>query len=405
MHIIIDATTTQDEMSFHGIGQYTKNIVIYLLKNYPKVKWTILLFNDKESTLDKFLKKYKNCNVEYLGKYRSNNYLNTYYYLIQFLPVIRKIKTKDSIYFCPYFWRNFPAFLMPTVVFIHDMNLVRFNMYSQKNKISNFLRKIQYWKVMFKVCFCKSVICNSNVTRDDFLSYLKFFKKKKAFVSHLGVELEEKEVDITNVLPNDYAERKYIIYLGGGINRSKNSVGVIKGYAEFLNNLKLKKKIEPDDAPYLIISGKSFIDNTKNEVIELHELIRDLGIRDNVVWTGFYDDDEKYSLLKESFVFMHLSLYEGFGISVVEAMRSATPVVVHESDVYKEVVGDGGVFVDGENEVQVGEILFKLFIAKKFTKEMGERGYERSLRYSWDNTAKITYDVFQKIRKNKKLCG
>jgi glycosyltransferase involved in cell wall biosynthesis len=124
-----------------------------------------------------------------------------------------------------------------------------------------------------------------------------------------------------------------------------------------------------------------------------------LGITEKVIFTGFYDDIQKYSLLKNSLAFLHMSLYEGFGISVVEAMRSKTPVVVHESDVYKEVVGEGGIFVDGKNEKQVGEILFKLYIAKNYTNDVAQKGYEISLLYSWENTAQITYDIF------KRLCG
>jgi glycosyltransferase involved in cell wall biosynthesis len=239
MHVIIDATTTQDEMAFHGIGQYTKNIVVGLLENYSDLDLTILLFENKESTLDDYLKNFSNCSVQYIGEYRSNNFWNNFYYLFQFLPNILKAKKRKSIYFCPYFWRNYPAFLMPTVLFVHDMNLPRFNMYSQKGALHNFLRKIQYWKVMQKSRFCKYILCNSQSTKNDYVKYFK--NSKKVFVSHLGVNLEEREVDIGEHLPSDYAKKKYLIYLGGGINRSKNSEGVVKGYYEFLNNLKVKK--------------------------------------------------------------------------------------------------------------------------------------------------------------------
>lgn len=399
MHIIIDATTTQDEMSYHGIGQYTKNIVLSLLKNYPNLEITLLLFSEKESTLDKHISSFKNCSVARVGKYRSNGFLNNLWYFTQFLPVIFKQKKKGSIYFCPYFWRNYPAFLLPTVLFVHDMNLARFNMYSQKGELHNFFRKIQYWKVMYKAYFCKRILCNSNATKKDFLRYLKRYPEKKVFVTHLGVDIEEKEVDISSLLPSDAFEKKYLIYLGGGINRSKNSIGVVKGYFEFLKNLEEKKDMPFSQSPYLVIAGGAFKNSEKPEVQEILKLIEEFGIKEKVIFTGFYEDEQRYSLLKNSFAFIHLSLYEGFGISVVEAMRTSTPVVVHESDIYREVVGDGGIFVDGQREKQVGEVLFKTFIAKNFTRDIGNRGYERSMRYNWERTAEITYDVF------KKLCG
>lgn len=399
MHVIIDATTTQDEMAFHGIGQYTKNIVLSLLKNYSDLEITVLLFEKKESTLDKSLSSFKNCKVARVGKYRSNSYLNNIWYFFQFLPVIRREKKQGSIYFCPYFWRNFPSFLLPTVLFVHDMNLVRFNMYSQKGEFFNFIRKIQYWKVMKKAYFCKRILCNSNTTKNDFLKYLKKYPEEKVFVSYLGVDIKQKEVDIDDLLPSDYREKKYLIYLGGGINKSKNSLGVIKGYYEFLKILQEKKDMSFSDSPYLIIAGGAFVDKSKPEVKELIEVIKKFKIQDKVIFTGFYEDKQRYSLLKNSFAFIHLSLYEGFGISVVEAMRSQVPVIVHESEVYKEVVGSAGIFVDGTREKQVGEVLFKTLIAQTFVEEIAQRGYERSLGYSWGKTGEITYEVF------KKLCG
>lgn len=399
MHVIIDATTTQDEMAFHGIGQYTKNIILSLLKNYSDLEITVLLFEDKQSTLDKDISSFKNCKIARVGKYRSNNYLNNLWYFLQFLPVIRKERKKGSLYFCPYFWRNYPAFLLPTILFVHDMNLARFNMYSQKGVFFNFLRKIQYWKVMYKSYFCKRILCNSNATKKDFLRYLKRYPEKKVFVSHLGVDIEEKEVEISNLLPTDCFKKKYLIYLGGGINRSKNSVGVIKGYYEFLKNLQEKKDKPFSESPYLVIAGGAFTKDEKPEVQEIKDLLKDYEIENKVIFTGFYEDEQRYSLLKNSLAFIHLSLYEGFGISVVEAMRSKTPVVVHESDIYKEVVGDAGIFVDGTKEKQVGEVLFKMFIARNFTSDIAQRGYERSLKYSWGKTAQVSYKIF------KELCG
>ncbi len=399
MHIIVDATTTQDEMAFHGIGQYTKNIVLSLLKKYSDLEITVLLFDEKGSTLDNYLNDFANCKIARVGKFRPNNYLNNFWYSSQFIRVIRRERKKGTIYFCPYFWRNFPAFLLPTVLFVHDMNLARFNMYSQKGKFFNFIRKIQYWRTMKRARFCKKILCNSNATKKDFLKYFPRYPEEKVVVSHLGVDIEEKEVNISNLLPSDVFEKKYLIYLGGGINRSKNSMGVVKGYYEFLKNLQDKKDMNFSDCPYLVIAGGAFVKKEKPEVKEILEFIEGNQIEQKVIFTGFYEDEQRYSLLKDAFAFIHLSLYEGFGISVVEAMRSKTPVVVHESDVYKEVVGDGGIFVDGNREKQVGEVLFKTFIAENFTNDVAQKGYERSLKYNWEKTGDITYEVF------KNLCG
>ncbi|KKP66000.1 MAG: hypothetical protein UR64_C0014G0001, partial [Candidatus Nomurabacteria bacterium GW2011_GWE1_35_16] len=64
MHIIIDATTTQDQLAYAGIGQYTKSIILALAKTYPDTQYSILLFNDKVSTIEPEIYKYKNVKIE-----------------------------------------------------------------------------------------------------------------------------------------------------------------------------------------------------------------------------------------------------------------------------------------------------------------------------------------------------
>ena len=333
MHIIIDATTTQDQLAYAGVGQYTKNIILSLVKGYPNTKFSLLLFNNHESTLDGQIENLSNVQIVDIGKYRINDYKNDIWYFFKILPTIKKIKQKDSIFFSPYFWRNFPSYSMPTVLFVHDMNLPMFNMYSQISPIHNIIRGVQYWMTMYKSLKCKYLICNSDTSKQDYLKYFPKYPKEKIYTSYLGVDLEKKEVPLDKILPSDYKQRGYIIYLGGGINKSKNSIGVIEGYISFLRILKKN----PKDVPYLVISGGKFQDKSKREVKELYDLIEKENIQESVIFTGFYEDIQKYSLLSNAFAFIHLSLYEGFGFSPIEALRCKTPTILHKSPENMEI--------------------------------------------------------------------
>lgn len=393
MHIIIDATTTQDQMAYAGPGRYTRNIIISLVKDYPETKYSILLFDNKESTLDNEIEKYTNAEIIKIGKYRINDYKNDIYYLFQILPVINKIKQKDSIYFCPYFWRNYPSYTIPTVLFVHDMNLPIFNMYSQQSKIHNYIRKIQYWLTLNKSMKCKYIVCNSQTTKHDFLKYYPKYPEEKIYVSYIGVEIEEKETSLENILPKDWKEKKYLIYFGAGINKSKNSKGVILSYIEFL------KSVDKEKAPYLVISGGKFEDKNKPEVKELYDIIESNNIQDKVIFTGFYTDESKYSLLHNSFAFIHLSLSEGFGIAPIEAMRSKTPTILNNNPVYKELFSNVSVLVDGSNPEEVGKVIYDVYSNPDKYKENVGKAYILSQKYTWKETAKITHEVLEKIEK------
>ncbi|KUK76276.1 MAG: Glycosyl transferase group 1, partial [candidate division WS6 bacterium 34_10] len=185
----------------------------------------------------------------------------------------------------------------------------------------------------------------------------------------------------------------YVIYMGGGINKTKNSKGVILGYIEFLKLLGKEK----EHCPYLVISGGNFENEELKEVKELHDIVKENNIEDLVLFTGFYEDEQKYSLLKNAFAFIHLSLYEGFGFAPIEALRAKVPAILHNNPVYEELFSDVGIMVDGENHKEVGERILDVYSNSEKYKSRVEKGYELSKKYTWDKVAERTYEVFEKV--------
>ena len=365
MHLIIDCTTTQNQLKNNGIGQYTKHIVKRLVQ-YEDFDITLLMFNG-ESTLDPYIKS-KRVKVYRLGKAR--------------------------IYFCPYFWIGIPSLHIPTVLAIHDLILPIFNIYSEKGVIHNFIKKILYWLEIKKAKYCKAIVTCSKCTAKDFSKYFPKYPKEKIHTIYLDAELEKgKNIKgWDSGLPKDYRSRGYFIYMGGAPSKSKNSDGVIKGYREFLSKLNFDSK-----APYLIIAGKNFTKDVDPNVSKLKDKVKCLGLKGNVIFTGFYEDIHVTPLLKNSIAFIHLSLYEGFGIALVEAMRVGTPVIAHKGSCYKEVLGDGGVLVDGLNPKEVSKTMRDIYENEKLREELIKRGKEKAKIYSWDSTVEQTVEVFRRV--------
>lgn len=389
MHVIIDATTTQDQFAYAGIGQYTKNIIIFLAKLYPKTKYSLLMFENKESILDGHIEKFKNIEIVLVGKYRVNDYKNDIWYYKDILPRIKKIIQKDTIYFCPYFWRNFPSNILPTVLFVHDMILPLFGKYSQQSPFHNFVRKIQYWITLDKAVQCKYILCNSETTKTDFLRYYEEYPEDRVVVTYLGIELEEKEISLDEILPADWKKRGYIIYMGGGVTKNKNSDGVIRGYYEFTKYL-------DKEAPYLVIAGGQFTKKNNKDVEALHDVVEECGLTNDVIFTGFYSDESKYSLLKNAFAFIHLSTYEGFGISVTESLRAKVPTIIDKNLVNIELFDNVSAIVDGYDHEMVGKKIYDIYMNPKRYNSMVERGYTLSKEFTWENVAKKTHEVFEK---------
>lgn len=393
MHLIIDCTTTQNQLKYNGIGQYTKHIVSRILEK-KDIDITLLMF-DGESTLDQYLKG-KNIHIHRLGKVKPSDYKNFLTYTFKILPAIKQYKREDSIYFCPYFWIGIPSLHIPTVLMVHDFILPIYNIYSEKSIFHNIFRGIQYWIEMYKAKYCKAIITNSKYTAKDFMKYFPKYPKQNIYPIYLDGEVQESKdtQGWDSSLPKDYKERGYFIYMGGTLGYNKNSEGVVKGYREFLAKVKHDSK-----APYLVIAGKNFTKEVDKRVVKFRDKVECLGLKENVIFTGFYEDSHVKPLLSNSISFIHLSLYEGFGIALVEAMKSGTPVIAHNGSCYPEVLEDAGILVNGQNPKEVGESMYKIYKDRKLRDELIKKGLQRGKEFSWENTTDMTIEVFKSVYK------
>jgi glycosyltransferase involved in cell wall biosynthesis len=390
MHLIIDCTTTQNQLKHHGIGVYTKHLVKNIIKQ-KETKFSLLLFN-APSTLESILKnKSDNVEIVRIGKLRKSNYLNKLWFHTQYLPNIKKIKTKDSIYFCPYFWLGIPSNTLPTILMIHDMILPIFNIYSEGNKIKNLIKKQLYWLELNKSKKCKGIVVNSQCTKDDYLKYYPNYDPNKIKVIYLDAELEGTNPNWDEKLPKDYKQKGYYIYMGGTVYKNKNSKGVVDGYSNLIQRLESKQ-----DSPYLVIAGGNFVkDNPQAQ--EFRQYIKDKGLEKKIILTGFYENNQAKQLLSNSIAMIHLSLYEGFGISLVEGMKAGTAVIAHNGSCYPEVLNGAGLLVDGKNEEQVGEAMYKVYKDKEYREQLVKKGLQRAKQFSWEKTAQETYEFIEEV--------
>ncbi|WKZ30862.1 MAG: glycosyltransferase [Candidatus Dojkabacteria bacterium] len=367
MNIIIDTTPTQSK-PYSGIGIATKKITEQLVRNNPKVTYHLILHTDAESTLDPAVKNADNV-ILYDAGVLFPGYLNPLTYTLHLKPVIEYIyrEIPESVYFATYFWQGHPAGYHPTAVMIYDFAMPMLDMYANKGVIVNALRKREYWFWQNRTARADAIIAISESTARDFLKCYKDYPEERVYKAFMGVELEKMSAEaraesgspeseakiLAKYLPKDWKKKKYLIYMGGNIQRTKNNEGVVYSYQEMLKKLS-SDGVSKAEAPYLVIAGAAYeIDSAP--VKDFKQMIKDIGLKDKVVFSGFYEPEHKELLLKNAFAFTHLSHYEGFGLAVAEAMRAGTPVVVSETSSHPEVVGDAGMLVDGKDYKKVGE--------------------------------------------------
>ncbi len=202
-----------------------------------------------------------------------------------------------------------------------------------------------------------------------------------AYHPQLGAEHDE-SVRRKYDLPDSY-----ILYLGG-FDRRKQVNELLLAYTYVRQGAPDVPLILAGGAPKW---GTSVFPN-------LPAYAQQLALDDSVRWLGFVDEADKPALYRMATAAAYPSRYEGFGLPVVEAMASGTPVVAWDVPVMAEIGGDGVYLV--KNARELGGALLALINQKPLRDALTTQGLAQATRYSWRKTARETLAVFDTVLAN-----
>jgi glycosyltransferase involved in cell wall biosynthesis len=296
-----------------------------------------------------------------------------------FLPMRLYTTSRVDVFFSPahYSPRFSPS---PTVVTIHDLAYFYFpHEFLQKD-----LFKLKNW-TKYSVEKAKKVIAVSKTTKKDIQ---KFYEKPEKDIS-VVYNGYEKNLG-KNVLPPRFPlityslkPQKYILYVGT-LQPRKNIKVLIKAF---------KKFHEKNPTYKLVLVGKKgwLYD-------EIFKEVEDLKLQEKVIFTGFLPDNEVIELYKHAYCFVLPSLYEGFGIPILEAMSHGCPVLSSFASSLPEVGGEAAVYFDPESVDGLVDDLESLQNGK-LRNDLIKKGAERVKLFSWENCAKETLEVIKSAAK------
>jgi glycosyltransferase involved in cell wall biosynthesis len=174
---------------------------------------------------------------------------------------------------------------------------------------------------------------------------------------------------------------RFILYVGR-IYPMKNVRGLVEAFA------KLRDRIPHS----LVIAG---IKHYKTEPD--FAAIDKYALHDRVIPTGFVEEEDLPALYSMADAFVLPSLYEGFGIPLLEAMACGCPIVTSKAGSCPEVVDGAGVLVDPRNTTEIAEGIYKVLTDRELAAQMVAKGYQRVAQFSWEKCAQETLDVIRSV--------
>lgn len=289
-------------------------------------------------------------------------------------------KPRPDVFFSPTHYA--PRFSpIPTAVSVMDVSYLH---YPQLFRAID-LYQLRHWTA-YSVKNAAKIFTISKASKDDIMHEYGV-PGKKVMVTYLGIkEMDTKIIDKNDLLDKYKISGEYILFVGT-LQPRKNIVRLIEAFA------KLVKDEKKENLTLIIIGKKGWL---YEDILSAPERF---AISSAVKFLHDVDNTHLPSFYTHALFFVLPSLYEGFGLPVVEAMKYGCPVITSNVSSLPEAGGDAALYVNPESVEEIQQQMKILLDNPKRRKELVEKGYKHIKQFSWEKTAQQTLAVLNQIRK------
>lgn len=259
-------------------------------------------------------------------------------------------------------------------------------------------RDLQERKLEFAKKFCDGIIVISQSTKKDLQKYSKKFKKKNVVVAYPGINeqllAEKKTMDQLNRLlisrGTSIKRNKYLLYYGTFEPR-KNIIYIVQAFSELIN-----EKVVPKDMKLVLIGGKGW-GNIKEQVVSFINENSPHKSESQFIILDFISDSYLASFIRNAYALVYPSLYEGFGLPVLEAMTLGTPVITSNISSLPEVGGKAVSYVKPKDYKDIKKKMKYLIKHPEYAKVLARKGKAQSKTFSWSSSAHNVYNFIETL--------
>ncbi len=269
----------------------------------------------------------------------------------------------------------------PTVVTVHD---IAFRLHP--DYFPPRLRLMLSMLVPFSMRRADRVITVSNSARQDILDHYDI-PADRVVVTHEAAAPQYRVLADSELLEGvkaRYQIHKDFLLAVGNLQPRKNLHRLVQAYGQLPDSVRGRY--------LLVIAGQALWQHSA-----VFEVVSERGLQSDVLFTGYVPDEDLVALYNAASLFLYPSLYEGFGLPVLEAMACGTPVVTSSVSSLPEVAGDAALLVDPQDVSQLASAIEAILSNPDLARRLSERGLRRASLFSWERTALETLEVYAGI--------
>jgi glycosyltransferase involved in cell wall biosynthesis len=376
MNILIDAHLCGRSLT--GIGRYLKGLIPALLRKNHGHRISLAVLEGAESGInltgikqDVLLQCYP---VSFRGVSPKQHII---------LPLIAS-KARADVYHHPHFdlpWLN----SIPAIVTIHDLKYIRYAHFFPELAI---LKRLYIKKMMARsLRRAQKIVAVSEATKHDIMDVFQIPPEKIEVIYH-GLDESFLEPCIPDDSKNVYRHDKpipenYILFVG--MRRPHKNIATLIGA------FKLVTEHYSSDV-HLVIVGASYADYHEPE-----RMVEKLNLQSNVHFLGAVTDGQLRQYYTQALMFILPSLYEGFGLPLLEAMGLGTPVIGSNISSIPEIIGDAGLLCNPNNIEDIAEKIMRLLDDESLRLQLIEMGRNRARQFTWETASAKMFEIYEEV--------
>jgi glycosyltransferase involved in cell wall biosynthesis len=269
---------------------------------------------------------------------------------------------------------------IPYSVTIFDLSYLHYPDLFNKNDLYQLVNWSKY-----SVQKAKHIFAISNSTKDDIIKHYKI-DPTKISVTYMGYNQEtfkpQSKASIDKAKTKYKIKGDYIVFVGT-LQPRKNIERLIEAFAQ------IRKTV--DNLSLVIVGKKGWLYDS------IFQKVKDLNLMQGVIFTNYVPEEDLTALISGSKLYVLPSLYEGFGIPVIEAQACGVPVAVSGTSSLPEIAGDSGILIDPQSVDSIAVAIKNILSDEKLSKDLVAKGFENIKRFSWQKCAQETIKILQDL--------